>query len=55
MYVDMRSVVGKLQVALPAPAGVGVGVAALETTFHDSGAVTVKVNVALRSGCSKVV
>ena len=33
----------------------GAGVGALETTTQCDGAVTVKVNVDFRSGCSKVV
>src|SRR5690606_2387272 len=47
---------GKAQTALPgrsSPAGTGSGVGALDTTCQWSGAVTVNVNVALRSGCSK--
>ena len=55
MYVDIRSVAGKLHTAVPSPCATGSGVGALETTFQDSGAVTVKVKTDLRSGCSKVV
>ncbi len=55
MYVDIRSVAGKLHTDLPSPCGVGSGVGALETTFQPSGAVTVKVKTDLRSGCSNVV
>ena len=38
---------------MPSPAGVGSGVGELDTTCQWSGAVTVKANVAFRSGCSK--
>jgi hypothetical protein len=55
MYVDIRSVRGNDHVAVPSPAAVGSGVAALEMTDQWSGAVTVKVKTDLRSGCSKVV
>jgi hypothetical protein len=51
----MRSVAGKRHTHLASPTGTGSGVGALDTTFQPSGAVTVKVNDALRSGCSKVV
>jgi hypothetical protein len=51
----MRSVAAKRQVALPSPAGSGWGVGWLEIICQSSGAVTVKVNEALRSGCSKTV
>ena len=38
--------------AVPSPAGRGSGVGELETTCQWAGAVTVKENAALRSGCS---
>src|SRR5690625_7485831 len=52
MYVLIRSVGGKFQVAFPSPAGTGFGVGELETTSQWSGAVTVKVKIDFRSGCS---
>ena len=56
MYVDIGLVAGKTQrAAVPPSSGVGSGVGALETTFQCAGAVTRKLNGALRSGCSKVV
>ena len=42
----------KCQVARPSPAGSGCGVGEFETTCQWAGAVTVKANRALRSGCS---
>ncbi len=41
------------QVFAPSPASVGSGVGELLTTAQCAGAVTVKVNSAFRSGCSK--
>lgn len=52
MYEEMRGVGSKLQVATPSPAGTGSGVGWFETTCQAAGAVTVKRNAALRSGCS---
>src|SRR5690625_953233 len=52
IYVLIRSVGGKFQVAFPSPAGTGFGVGELETTSQWSGAVTVKVKIDFRSGCS---
>ena len=56
MYVEIRLVVGNRQtdVAVGRPPR-APGVGALETTTQCEGAVTVKVNVDLRSGCSNVV
>ena len=56
MYVDIRSVAGKRHTdAVALAAGCGSGVGAFDTTIQRAGAVTVKVNTDLRSGCSKVV
>ena len=58
MYVEIRSVGGNSQRASSSPFspwyGVGSGVGAFEMTTQRAGAETVKVNGALRSGCSKV-
>jgi len=55
MYEEMRGVAGKSQRAVSSVTGTGSGVGELETTFHRAGAVTEKVNSALRSGCSNTV
>ena len=55
MYVDIGCVGSKAQRDTPSPSSCGSGVGELETTFQCDGAVTRKVNGALRSGCSKVV
>ena len=55
MYVDIRLVVGNRQTEVESVTSSGAGVGALETTTQCEGAVTVKVNVDLRSGCSNVV
>jgi hypothetical protein len=47
----MRGVVSNANTFLPSAAS-GEGVGEFDTTTQFSGAVTVKVNVALRSGCS---
>jgi|GEM_PF-4732118 len=47
----MRGVVANANTFLP-PSVTGFGVGELDTTTQFSGAVTVKVKVALRSGCS---
>ncbi len=54
----MRGVGGKCQVAFgvplsSAPAGCGSGDGWLDSTAQCAGAVTLKVKVAFRSGCSK--
>ena len=49
----MRGVGSKAQVAVPSPWSSGSGVGELLTTCQCDGAVTVRSNVAFRSGCSK--
>ena len=55
MYVDIRGVGSKSHRATPSRcrSSTGAGVGELDTTSQSAGATTVKVNVALRSGCSK--
>ena len=55
MYVDIRSVGGKPPAWRCRADRLGLRRRRLDTTFQSAGAVTVKVNAALRSGCSKVV
>ncbi len=54
MYVEMRGVGAKDQVAVPSPWSSASGVGELLTTFQCDGAVTVSPNSAFRSGCSKL-
>lgn len=49
MYVEIRGVGSKDQTS-----SLGSGVGELEITVQPDGAFTVKVNVAFRSGCSKL-
>ncbi len=53
MYVDITGVVRKRMVRTPIAASAAAATALLEIAFHSAGTVTVRVNVALRSGWSK--
>ena len=54
-FLDIGFVGANRHTAAPSPRSSGSGLGELETTFQWEGAVTVKVNGALRSGCSNVV